>query len=291
MGISELFLFCLILGGGFYAGVQWQQQRTPPRVPPAQPAPPSYSPPPYLEDQPTPRRQPARRKADWPTSSSRQTEPERYETKLRSDPVLLNTLKAELMAREHHLMRVLNNFIEGNTGQHMQADPFYLYPEIASTSPEDFLNTLGTRLQHTNFPDLADDSKGWVYVLANYAMPGVVKIGYSTKPALRAAELSVLRTVDENGHSVTNRTSLPRPFKLQFCVLRPNARASEQYIHELLAPYNIREEGGMAGTEFFALSVEQAYDALYYTFPDDTFHFAAFHDSCFFFGRKVDTLQ
>jgi len=33
--------------------------------------------------------------------------------------------------------------------------------------------------------------KGWVYVISNKAMSGLVKVGYSTKdPELRAAELS-----------------------------------------------------------------------------------------------------
>jgi len=44
--------------------------------------------------------------------------------------------------------------------------------------------------------------KGWVYIIANKAMPGLVKVGYSMKdPELRAAEL--------------NNTGSPHPYVLE----------------------------------------------------------------------------
>jgi hypothetical protein len=45
--------------------------------------------------------------------------------------------------------------------------------------------------------------KGWVYVITNLAMPGLVKVGYSRKdPELRAAEL--------------NSTGTPHPFVVEY---------------------------------------------------------------------------
>jgi hypothetical protein len=63
--------------------------------------------------------------------------------------------------------------------------------------------------------------RGWVYVLTNRAMAGLVKIGFSTKdPSLRAAELE--------------GTGLPHPFEVVFDVLVIEPQAVEQAVHKLL---------------------------------------------------------
>lgn len=60
--------------------------------------------------------------------------------------------------------------------------------------------------------------KGWVYVITNKAMPGLVKIGYSTKdPELRAKELA--------------NTGVPHPYVVEYDVLVVEPRQVEQQLH------------------------------------------------------------
>ena len=64
--------------------------------------------------------------------------------------------------------------------------------------------------------------RGWVYVMTNKAMPGLVKIGYSTKdPVLRAEELG---------------TGSPHPYEVEFDVLVEQPQAIEQHLHTIFAP-------------------------------------------------------
>lgn len=64
--------------------------------------------------------------------------------------------------------------------------------------------------------------KGWVYVISNKAMPGLVKIGYSTKdPELRAAEL--------------NHTGSPHPYLVEYDLLIENPYQIEQKTHKHLS--------------------------------------------------------
>lgn len=64
--------------------------------------------------------------------------------------------------------------------------------------------------------------RGWVYVLSNKAMPGLVKVGYSTKdPVLRIDELS--------------GTGLPYAFELEYDALVGEPRDVEQKVHKRLA--------------------------------------------------------
>jgi hypothetical protein len=80
--------------------------------------------------------------------------------------------------------------------------------------------------------------RGWVYVITNEAMPGLVKIGYSTKdPALRAAELS--------------HTGSPHPYSVAYDVLVNEPRTIETIAHAALAEK--RE-----GKEWFRCSIEIA---------------------------------
>jgi len=80
--------------------------------------------------------------------------------------------------------------------------------------------------------------KGFVYVMSNKAMPGLVKIGYSTKhPELRAEEL--------------DGTGLPHKFIVEYCAFVDTPDAFEQKIHNRLTRH--RE-----AKEFFRLTVEKA---------------------------------
>lgn len=80
--------------------------------------------------------------------------------------------------------------------------------------------------------------RGWIYVLSNKAMPGLLKIGYSTKdPSLRIDDL--------------NTTGLPHPFILEYDALVVGPRDVEQAVHSQLSSYH-------EAKEFFRVSVSKA---------------------------------
>lgn len=80
--------------------------------------------------------------------------------------------------------------------------------------------------------------KGWVYVISNKSMPGLVKIGYTMKdPEIRAADL--------------NGTGIPTPYLVEYEVLVDEPLKIEQAVHAHLA--RNRE-----GKEWFKLSPEAA---------------------------------
>lgn len=84
--------------------------------------------------------------------------------------------------------------------------------------------------------------KGWVYVITNKAMPGLVKVGYSTKdPELRAEEL--------------NHTGSPHPYIVDYELLIEEPFQVEKKTHKLLSPK--RE-----GKEWFRCSTEEAIAAI-----------------------------
>jgi hypothetical protein len=84
--------------------------------------------------------------------------------------------------------------------------------------------------------------KGWVYVISNRAMPGLVKVGYSAKdPELRAAEL--------------NNTGSPHPYVVEYEVLIAEPYQVEQGTHKYL--HKVRE-----GKEWFRCDAEEAIAAI-----------------------------
>lgn len=89
---------------------------------------------------------------------------------------------------------------------------------------------------------MAAKIKGWVYVITNDAMPGLVKIGYSTKdPALRADELA--------------NTGSPHPYKVVYDTLVIEPRDIEQTVHEHMK--SVRE-----GREWFRCTPHEAVRAV-----------------------------
>jgi hypothetical protein len=71
--------------------------------------------------------------------------------------------------------------------------------------------------------------RGWVYVIDNQAMPGLVKVGYSTKdPTLRAKELA--------------GTGTPHPFRVVFDALVEEPREVEQAVHAILNQHREAKE-------------------------------------------------
>jgi hypothetical protein len=85
---------------------------------------------------------------------------------------------------------------------------------------------------------------GWVYVLTNDSMPGLVKIGHSTKdPAIRSSELY--------------QTGTPTPFIVQYSALVNNPQSVEFAAHKLL-----RQQRVNPNREFFRCSVWDAVKAI-----------------------------
>jgi len=85
--------------------------------------------------------------------------------------------------------------------------------------------------------------KGWVYVITNKAMPGLAKIGFSTKdPELRADDL-------------LRHTGIPHPYEVDYEVLIKEPYQLEQQVHEFLSS---KREGG----EWFRCNVEEAISAI-----------------------------
>jgi len=84
--------------------------------------------------------------------------------------------------------------------------------------------------------------RGWVYVLSNSAMPGLVKVGFSTKdPVLRVGEL--------------DGTGLPHPFIIEYDALVFEPRDVEQAVHQRLSQHH-------EAKEFFRIAVGVAVSAI-----------------------------
>lgn len=87
-------------------------------------------------------------------------------------------------------------------------------------------------------------SKGYVYVLSNPSMPGVVKVGKTKRCGRdRAAELWT--------------TGVPEHFVVEFEILTAAYAQIESAAHERLKGHRVH-----AGREFFRVSPEQAEDAI-----------------------------
>jgi hypothetical protein len=87
---------------------------------------------------------------------------------------------------------------------------------------------------------------GYVYILTNESMPGVVKIGRTERqPEVRSKEL---RT-----------TGVPQPFKLEHFVFVEDCIAVEQGVHAVLDRRGLRTS---SAREFFQASLTEAIDAM-----------------------------
>lgn len=82
---------------------------------------------------------------------------------------------------------------------------------------------------------------GYVYILSNPSMQGMVKIGSTDRnPAERASELSAT-------------TGVPTPFHIELAVFFKNHATMEFALHDELASARVR-----GGREFFRISIEDA---------------------------------
>lgn len=83
-------------------------------------------------------------------------------------------------------------------------------------------------------------SKGYVYILRNPSMPGIVKIGKTT------------RSVEQRCNELW-QTGVPTPFEIVHSVTSPDCHGLEAWIHSILP--DLRVSGSR---EFFRMSEEQA---------------------------------
>lgn len=82
--------------------------------------------------------------------------------------------------------------------------------------------------------------KGWVYILTNPSMPGIVKIGRTARTVHgRAGELY--------------QTGVPTPFEVAHYLAAPDCMALERAVHEKLAEFRV----GM-DREFFRIGADDA---------------------------------
>ena len=87
-------------------------------------------------------------------------------------------------------------------------------------------------------------SDGYVYIMTNRAMPGLVKIGMTTRPP-------------QHRQNELWQTGVPVPFDLHFFIRTPSSRQLEQMCHQALAGERVDD-----AREFFAVTPERAQDVL-----------------------------
>lgn len=84
---------------------------------------------------------------------------------------------------------------------------------------------------------------GFVYALSNESMPGMYKIGFTTKhPQTRCDELS-------------SKTGCPTPFRIDACFDTDSPQKIEAHIHNLLAQYRVDRS-----REFFRVSATKLFE-------------------------------
>jgi hypothetical protein len=89
-------------------------------------------------------------------------------------------------------------------------------------------------------------SKGYIYILSNPAMPGILKIGVTERSgAHRAREL------------YSGASGVPSPFRLEFDVTVRSASLRERYVHDALAIHRVNDS-----REFFRVDLATAVDAI-----------------------------
>lgn len=89
--------------------------------------------------------------------------------------------------------------------------------------------------------DMVDPSKGWIYVLENSAMPGLCKIGFTTR--------AVEKRVDE----LSAGSGIPTPFNITAKFRVRDPQRLERVIHAYFEPYRLN-----SGREFFRIATNQA---------------------------------
>lgn len=82
-------------------------------------------------------------------------------------------------------------------------------------------------------------SKGFIYILSNEYMPGLLKIGHTTG------------SPEERAKQISGRTGVPGTFRVVFQEYVSNSQEAEKYIHRYLSGCRINKE-------FFRIPAEDA---------------------------------
>lgn len=81
---------------------------------------------------------------------------------------------------------------------------------------------------------------GYIYVLSNSSMPGLLKIGFTN------------RNVKERVQELSSATGVPTPFEIEYYCLTCDVELIETEVHKRFSEYR------QPGKEFFSVSLEQA---------------------------------
>lgn len=211
----------------------------------------------------------------------------------------------------------------GKEGQQQLAlDCFDLYPEFRHTRKDFSISTLSERYTTIDTDILYEEfvkkrferkneqgycpskmAYGYIYAMYNKSMPGVVKIGCSENPRIRAKELTTgenfrnnkvyakLKNAEDK-YSITKepstcnalheyveslniklKTSLPSPFIVAFHFESLKMFEDECLLHYLLRDFNIHRG---AGTEFFTLTLQETYEIFKMLFPRNPYQLLNF---------------
>lgn len=94
--------------------------------------------------------------------------------------------------------------------------------------------------------------RGWVYVISNKSIPGLVKVGYSTKdPTSRAEEL--------------NHTGIPHKYVVDYDVLVDDPFRIEKKAHKLLGSVHESKEWFRCSAENAVVAIKQCIDTPIYS--------------------------
>ena len=88
--------------------------------------------------------------------------------------------------------------------------------------------------------DRYTNTAGFVYILSNPSMPGILKIG------------STERTVKERVAELSATTGVPTPFRVEHYILTEDPKGLEQSLHEELSEFRVN-----GNREFFKVSVDE----------------------------------
>jgi len=198
-------------------------------------------------------------------------------------------------------------------------DNFSLYPELAiirnSVSIRDIIEKFDLAKTSVAYSDFKSRrlqllnascfsvAYGFIYVMFNISMPGVLKIGCSDAPLIRAKELTTGDNFRNNDDYINSKkehdkysirgsvacsnalhnyieslniklkTALPSPFVVAFFFESYDIFEDETTIHYALKELNIHRG---AGIEFFALTLQEAYEILKAAFPTRGYQFINF---------------
>ena len=97
--------------------------------------------------------------------------------------------------------------------------------------------------------------KGFVYILSNETMPGLLKIGYSERP------------VQERVAELNRATAVPSPFLIEAYFGFAEPQTAENLIHQRLSQYRLNNK------EFFKIEVDRAVEIISQSTSGKLFYF------------------